>query len=257
MRLVVFDSGVGGLSVVREIRAALPDAAITYLADNAVFPYGALDPAVLVPRVVALLSSLAPAEEAAAVVIACNTASTLVLPPLRARLSMPVVGTVPAVKPAAGQSRSRLVSVLATPATVRRDYTLALIAEHGQDCRFTLVGAAGLAGLVERTFAGEEVPDAAFAAEIAACFVEDDGRRTDTVVLACTHYPLAIDRLARVAPWPVAFIDPAPAIARRVASVALAGTGRPGPDRFLATGTLPSPDMLVRFGFPAGAHFDA
>jgi glutamate racemase len=261
MRLVVFDSGVGGLSVARAIRDALPRAAITYLADTAVFPYGALDGDVLVDRVMTLMQALVPVEQPAAVVIACNTASTLVLPPLRATLSCPVVGTVPAVKPAAEQSRSRLVSVLATPATVRRDYTRALIAEHGRDCRFTLVGAPGLAGLVERVFAGDDVPDAAFAAEVADCFVEEGGRRTDTVVLACTHYPLVLDRLARVAPWPVTFIDPAPAIARRVVAVTATGEGgaddpgadasvEPGPDRFLATGPLPSAAFLARFGFP-------
>ncbi len=255
MRLVVFDSGVGGLSVAREIAAALPTAAITYLADTAVFPYGGLEAGALVARVTALMDALVPAEDPAAVVIACNTASTLVLPPLRARLSVPVVGTVPAVKPAAETSRTRLVSVLATPATVRRDYTRDLVAEHGRDCRFTLVGAPGLASLVERTFAGEEIPDAAFAAEIAPCFVEEGRLRTDTVVLACTHYPLALDRLERVAPWPVRFIDPAPAIARRVVAVTGGAPDRPGGNRFLATGPVPSPAILARFGFPPAEPF--
>ncbi|HUG60231.1 MAG TPA: glutamate racemase [Methylomirabilota bacterium] len=250
MRIIVFDSGVGGLSVARAIRTAMPGAAITYLADTAVFPYGALEPDVLTERVVSLMERLAPGEAPVAVVIACNTASTLVLPPLRAMLSMPVVGTVPAIKPAAETSRSRLVSVLATPATVRRDYTRALIAEHGQDCRFTLVGARLLAGLVERQFNGETIADRDFAHEIAPCFVEEAGARTDTVVLACTHYPLVVERLNRVAPWPVAFIDPAPAIARRVLAVTVGAAPRPGPNRFLATGPAPSAETLSRFGFP-------
>lgn len=256
MRLLVFDSGVGGLSVAREIARVLPEADIAYLADTAVFPYGALEPEALVERVVALMDAAVPAVDPAAVVIACNTASTLVLPPLRARFAVPIVGTVPAVKPAAAESRSRLVSVLATPGTVRRDYTRDLIREHGQDCQFTLVGSSGLAPLVERVFAGEDLPDAAFANEIAPCFVEEAGARTDTVVLACTHYPLVLDRLRAVAPWPVSWIDPAPAIARRVVAVtetaeAGGGAGR----RFLATGARPADTFLGRFGYPPAEPF--
>lgn len=258
MRLLVFDSGVGGLSVAREIRRAMPDAAITYLADTAVFPYGRLAPDHLVARVLSLMDVIVPETRPAAVVIACATASTLVLPPLRARFSVPFVGTVPAVKPAAAESRSGLVSVLATPGTVRRDYTRGLIAEHGRNCRFTLVGSDGLAPLTERAMAGETVPDSAFADEIAPCFIEEPGGgRTDTIVLACTHYPLVLDRLRAVAPWPVSWIDPAPAVARRVVAVT-AGLGdetadacsSDGVDVFLATGRLPDAGFLSRCGFP-------
>lgn len=253
MRVLVFDSGVGGLSVAAEIRRALPHVAIDYLADSAVFPYGALEPPVLVGRVMALMEEMLAEISPAALVIACNTASTLVLPPLRARFSLPVVGTVPAVKPAAERSRSRLVSVLATPGTVKREYTHDLIRQFGKDCRFTLVGSKGLAGLVERLHGGEAVPDEAFRAEVAPCFVQEEGRRTDCVVLACTHYPLVIERLEAVAPWPVEWIDPAQAIARRVATVIGEGaafaaeTG--GLGRFFATGRLPSPAFAGRFGF--------
>jgi glutamate racemase len=262
VRVLVFDSGVGGLSVSREIAAALPEATQVYIADTAVFPYGALEPDVLVGRVVALMDRLIPAVRPAAVVIACNTASTLVLPPLRARFpEVPFVGTVPAVKPAAERSRSRRVSVLATPGTVKRDYTRDLIATHGQDCRFTLVGSAKLASLVERLHGGEAVEDAEFLAEIRPCFVADEGGRTDMVVLACTHYPLVRDRLERLAPWTVEWIDPAPAIARRVVAVTAeaaaawaAGDGEP--NRFLATGPLPDRDFLARFGFGPAERFD-
>jgi len=263
MRVLVFDSGVGGLSVAREIAAALPGACLHYLADTAVFPYGALEPDVLVARVVDLIGGAVATSAPAAVVIACNTASTLVLGPLRARFPMPIVGTVPAVKPAAETSRSRMVSVLATPGTVKRDYTRDLIATHGGDCRFTLVGSARLAGLVEDVHGGRSVPDEAFAAEIAPCFVEADGRRTDTVVLACTHYPLVLDRLRRLAPWPVTWIDPAPAIARRTAVVTAeaaqgwAAGDSTGPNRFFATGRLPETAFLARFGFPAAESFAA
>ena len=151
------------------------------------------------------------------VVIACNTASTLVLPELRAAHSdVPFVGTVPAVKPAAARSHSRLISVLATPATVARDYTHDLIRQHAAHCEVTLVGSARLAPLAEAFMKGEPVSDDEIASEIAPCFVERDGRRTDHVVLACTHYPLLLDRLRRVSPWRVEWVDPAHAIARRV-----------------------------------------
>ena len=255
MRILVFDSGIGGLSVAREIGKALPATGMDYVADLAVFPYGALEPDALVARVMALMETALDRFDPAALVIACNTASTLVLPPLRARFKLPIVGTVPAVKPAAEQSRSRLVSVLATPGTVKRDYTRELIDTFGGDCRFNLVGSRLLAGLAERQFAGEPVTDAELQAEIAPCFVEEDGRRTDTVVLACTHYPLILDRLKALAPWPVEWIDPAPAIARRVATVtAGAGPSRDDglPNRFFSTGRQPPAAMLDAFGFVAG-----
>ncbi|WP_328838078.1 glutamate racemase [Methylobrevis albus] len=263
MQLLVFDSGLGGLSVVAEIRRQLPSAAIAYLADTAVFPYGDLGEEALVARVAGLMEIAVPRFQPDAVVIACNTASTLVLPSLRSRFSMPIVGTVPAIKPAAEQSRSRRVSVLATPGTVARDYTRDLIRTHGGDCRFTLVGSRRLAGLAERELAGERIEDADYAAEILPCFVADrdagEGEvRTDIVVLACTHFPLVLGRLAALAPWPVAWIDPAPAIARRVvavtADIAARAAGQ-AMEGFFSTGRLPPPALAERFGFRSAAAF--
>ncbi len=257
-RLLVFDSGFGGLSVVAAIRAAAPAARITYLADTAVFPYGDLAEADLIARVADLMTLAVDRAVPDAVVIACNTASTLVLPDLRARFTLPIVGTVPAVKPAAETSVSRLVSVLATPGTVKRDYTRDLVATHGRDCRFTLVGSRRLASLVEAEFAGENVPDDDYRTEISPCFVEEGDRRTDTVVLACTHYPLVLARLTRLAPWPVTWIDPAPAIARRVLQVTADTPARDDeapPDVFLATGRLPPEGVATRYGFTATAIF--
>ena len=151
------------------------------------------------------------------VVVACNTASTLVLPQLRERFTVPFVGTVPAIKPACAASAAKLVSVLGTEATVKREYTRALIRDFADGCAVTLVGSPRLAELAEAELQGEPVGRCRRSrAEIAPCFVETGGARTDTVVLACTHYPLLLDRLERLAPWPVNFIDPAPAIARRV-----------------------------------------
>jgi glutamate racemase len=216
-RALVFDSGLGGLTVFARIAEARPDLELVYAADDAFFPYGALDEAALVARVEEAMAELIARHAPDLVVIACNTASTLVLPPLRAAYPrLPFVGTVPAIKPAALASKTRLISVLATPGTVARDYTRALVRDFAGDCKVALVGAPRLAGFAERHLRGEAVDDAEIAREIAPCFVERGGRRTDHVVLACTHFPLLADHLRRLAPWPVAFVDPAPAIARRV-----------------------------------------
>jgi glutamate racemase len=214
-RILVFDSGLGGLTVYREIAKARPDAHLVYVADDAAFPYGAIEQSRLVARVLALMEHLIEAHDPDLVVIACNTASTIVLPSLRARFAVPFVGTVPAIKPACAASRSKCVSVLGTEATVQREYTRALIREFAAGCEVTLVGSARLAALAEAELRGSPAEDAAIAAELAPCFVEN-AARTDTVVLACTHYPLLLERLERLASWPVRFIDPAPAIARRV-----------------------------------------
>jgi glutamate racemase len=219
-KILVFDSGLGGLTVLAEIARLRPDAALVYAADTAGFPYGALQPDILLARVVAVIARLVARFEPDAVVIACNTASTLVLPSLRSKFpDLPFIGTVPAVKPAAELSRSRLVSVLATPATVARDYTHDLVRTYAAHCEVTLVGSAELASLAETFMQGEDVADAAILAEIAPSFVESGGSRTDCVVLACTHYPLLGAQLERLAPWPVAWIDPAPAIARQTDKV--------------------------------------
>jgi glutamate racemase len=213
-KVIVFDSGLGGLTVYRAVVAARPDADYTYFADDAGFPYGALAESKLVERVGGLFDDLIATQQPDLVVIACNTASTIVLPTLRKRFDVPFVGTVPAIKPACASSVTRRVSVLGTEATVAREYTRALIRDYAQDCQVTLVGSKELAAFAEAELLGTPAGDATLRAEIAPCFV-DDGKRTDTVVLACTHYPL-LDRLQQLAPWPVNFVDPAPAIARRV-----------------------------------------
>src|ERR1700709_2701631 len=150
-RILVFDSGLGGLTVLAPVAKARPDAEIIYVADDAFFPYGALSEIALVERVLTLMRELVARFSPNLVVIACNTASTLVLTPLRARFpELKFVGTVPAVKPAALASRSKLISVLATPGTVARDYTRALVRDFAGDCAVELVGSPTLAGLAER-----------------------------------------------------------------------------------------------------------
>ena len=215
--ILVFDSGLGGLTVLEQVRRARPDAGYIYAADDAAFPYGRLSEAVLVQRVLDVMGRLIATHRPDLVVIACNTASTLVLPALRQRFPTPFVGVVPPIKPAAETSRSRLVTLLATPGTVARSYTRDLIATYAAACSVTSVGSHNLANYAEAELAGTPVDDAAIAAEIAPCFVTaEGGRRTDVVCLACTHYPLLRTRFERLAPWPVTWIDPAPAIARRV-----------------------------------------
>jgi glutamate racemase len=249
--ILVFDSGLGGLTVYREVARARPDARFVYAADDAFFPYNAMEETRLIARALDLMESLIAAHRPDLVVIACNTASTIVLPSLRAQLSVPFVGTVPAIKPACAASKTKRVSVLGTEATVKREYTKALIREFAADCRVTLVGSARLASLAEASLAGEAVADEEVATEIAPCFVDDGAARTDTIVLACTHYPLLADRLARLAPWEVNFIDPAPAIARRV--VDLIGPARNGhmpaaPEVVLSSGRTPPPAVWAWLG---------
>ena len=250
--IVVFDSGLGGLTVYREIAAVRPDADFIYLADDAAFPYGAIAEPALIARLIALFDEAISTHKPDLVVIACNTASTIALPDLRKKFTAPFVGTVPAIKPACAASRTRRVAVLGTEATVAREYTRALIREHGQGCEVDLVGSKQLAAYAEAELYGRPVSDAALLAEISPCF-RDGGNRTDTVVLACTHYPLLIARLEQIAPWPVNFVDPAPAIARRAAyllegvpAVAAKGTTC----AVFTSGTAPAV-ILARFGMLA------
>ena len=225
--ILVFDSGLGGLTVYREIARVRPDADFLYVADDAAFPYGALPASALVERVVGLMGDLIERHRPDLVVIACNTASTIVLPDLRKTFTLPFIGTVPAIKPACASSQTRRVSVLGTEATVKREYTRALIRDYAQDCEVTLVGARNLAAFAEAELSGTPANDDELREEIAPCF-RDGGARTDTVVLACTHYPLLLERLQTLSPWPVNFIDPAPAIARRVVSLLKDETPSPG-----------------------------
>src|SRR5271169_5870080 len=178
--ILVFDSGLGGLTVYREIAAARPDADFLYVADDVAFPYGALKESALVERVVALMGELIETHRPDLVVIACNTASTIVLPDLRKKFSLPFVGTVPAIKPACAGSITKRVSVLGTEATVAREYTRALIRDYAGDCQVTLVGSKSLAAYAEAELAGTAAEDAAVSAEIAPCFC-DGPARTDTV----------------------------------------------------------------------------
>lgn len=220
-KVLVFDSGIGGLTVSREIRRLMPSSEIVYVADDAGFPYGSWPEAALVDHLVALLAALVERHRPDGVVVACNTASTIALTVVREHVPVPVIGTVPAIKPAAERTSTGLVSVLATPGTVAREYTRGLVATHARGVEVTLVGSLRLATLAEARLRGGAVDAGAVESELRPCFVERDGRRTDVVVLACTHYPFLLDLFRRIAPWPVAWIDPGEAIARRTRAVLL------------------------------------
>jgi glutamate racemase len=254
--ILIFDSGLGGLTVFREIVRALPDARYVYVADDAGFPYGNRPEAALVARIVDVVGKAIADDAPDLIVIACNTASTLALVELRATFKVPFVGTVPAIKPACAQSQSKRIAVLGTQATVGREYTKALIREFAEGCDVILVGSPKLATIAECEFAGAAIADADIADEIAACFVDKDSRRTDTVVLACTHYPLLTERFRALAPWPVNWLDPAPAIARRVADLLrtwpAANSAPPPPQIQFTSGRTPPAALaaaLAKFGF--------
>lgn len=219
--ILMFDSGIGGLTVLREARVLMPDRPFVYVADDAAFPYGAWDEPALRAHILALFGKLLDRFTPEISVIACNTASTLVIDALREAFpGHPFVGTVPAIKPAAERTRSGLVSVLATPGTVKRQYTRDLIRQWASKCHVRLIGSDRLATLAETYMRDGFVNEVAVEAEIAPCFVEHEGRRTDIVVLACTHYPFLVNRMRKTAPWPVDWLDPAEAIARRALSLA-------------------------------------
>lgn len=226
--LLFFDSGVGGLSVLDATRALIPTAPIIYAADSAGFPYGGKSETEIAARVPALLGRLVERYHPRLIVIACNTASTIALAHVRAALDLPVVGTVPAIKPAALMSKSRVIGVLGTPATVRQPYVDNLSAAFASDCRVIRHGTGALATLAEAKLRGEVLPPGAIAATIAPMFAAKGGDEIDTVVLACTHFPLVIDELAASCPHPVQFVDGSAGIARRIAHLT---TGQPWPDR--------------------------
>lgn len=213
--ILIFDSGVGGLSVVRPIRELIPTAPLVYVADSAGYPYGTKDPAVTAARVPALLGKLTGRFNPELIVIACNTASTIALDAVRSALDLPIIGTVPAIKPAAAASRSRVIGVLGTEATVRQPYVDRLSDEFASDCTVIRMGSANLVDLAEAKLRGEYTDPAAFRKSLDGLISQPGGDRMDVVVLACTHFPLVEEELRAAAPHPIRFVDGKEGIARR------------------------------------------
>ncbi|WP_110667509.1 glutamate racemase [Salinicola halophilus] len=254
---LVFDSGVGGLSVYAEIRRRQAHLSLDYVCDNAALPYGTKPDAWLTARIVAVCLAACERVRPRALVVACNTASTLALEALREALSIPVIGTVPAVKTAAALSRSRCIGLLATSATLKRGYLDRLIVDFAGDCRVMRVAADALVLEAERRLAGEKARHEVLIEALAPLSAAIE---LDAVVLGCTHFPLLREALAAVLPVGVRWIDSGAAIAQRLATI-LGATVEPSSitprDRKLARSFATRPDApglataLGRFGLGA------
>jgi glutamate racemase len=253
--LLIFDSGVGGLSVVGAVRALLPTAPIVYAADSAFYPYGTKRAEEIDARVPALLGRLAERFDPELIVIACNTASTIALDTVRSALDLTIVGTVPAIKPAAAVSKSRVIGVLGTDATVVQPYVDRLAAEFASDCTILRHGSARLVELAEAHLRGQKPDSGEYRAILDGLLSQPGGAEMDTVVLACTHFPLVQDQLEAAAPRPLAFVDGKEGIARRVAwwTRDVDWPKAPDDDLALFTGRGFDPEplepALARYGF--------
>ena len=215
--ILLFDSGVGGLSVLGELRKLLPDAPVIYAADNAELPYGTKSEAEIAARVAGLLGRITERFRPRLACIACNTASTIALGMVRDVLAIPVVGTVPAIKPAAELTRTGTIGLLGTAATIRQGYVDRLETEFAHDKRLLRHAAPELVGAAEAKLRGETSDPAIFTRAAAGLRDQPGGMAIDTVVLACTHFPLVADELAAAFGPGVRFVDGAAGIARRIA----------------------------------------
>lgn len=256
--ILIFDSGIGGLSVLRATQRLLPQAPIVYAADYAAMPYGEKSELEIAGRVPAILGRLSERFQPSLICIACNTASTIALPAVRAALEVPIVGTVPAIKPAALQSRSRVIGLLGTAATIRQPYVDQLASQFASDARLLRFGAPDLVHAAEVRLSGGTPDPAIFDAAIQG-LLHQGGQDMDTIVLACTHFPLVQDDLAAAAlraglTPQLGFVDGSGGIARRIAHLS-EGRHWPSilpPGQFVTTGDpdalKPYHNQLIDFG---------
>jgi len=247
MALLVFDSGIGGLGVAAQIRALEPAQPLIYLADNGFFPYGEKPDAALLAHIVDLIGGALARFQPKALVVACNTASTIALPALRAAYRLPIIGCVPPIKPAAAASTSKTIGVLATAATVRRPYLTGLIAQFAPDCTVLSLGTPALAELAERKFRGAAVE---VAEVIAPLFTQPGGEAIDAIALGCTHYSFLLPEFTALYPG-IAWCDPALPVARQTLKVTrhLPPAASAHADTAFFTGEALSPALLAPFGF--------
>ncbi len=243
--ILLFDSGVGGLSILPTVGAALPGAPLIYAADFAGLPYGTKSEAEIAARVCGLLGRMSERLQPRLICIACNTASTIALAMVRDVLEVPIVGTVPAIKPAAKTSKTGVFGILGTEATIRQSYVDDLEREHAVGKTMLRHAAPELVTLAEAKLRGQAVSVDDVAEACTGLTLQREGRKLDTVVLACTHFPLLRDELAQAFGADVALIDGAEGIARRVAALVEGQEfARSGPDRMLVTGDDPLPGEL-------------
>ena len=246
-RALVFDSGVGGLSVLDSMLASPHQMVFDYLADNAWLPYGLKPDAALRERVPALIERAVAQWAPDAVVLACNTASTVALAEVRARLGVPVIGVVPPIKPAAELTQTGTIGLLATPATVQRPYTDDLIARFAGDKRVIRFGSAALVQAAERKLRGGAVDKQAIVEATDGLFGALGGGDIDVVALACTHFPLLAAELAATAPRRVTWLESGAAIARRVVDVLRPPPGSAQMARAAFTDAVGAVDVLGAF----------
>jgi glutamate racemase len=250
--ILLFDSGVGGLTVLAELRKILPDAPVIYGADTAGLPYGEKSEAEIAARVAGLLGRLAERYHPRLITIACNTASTIALGMVRDVLQVPVVGTVPAIKPAAALTRSGAIGLLGTAATIRQTYVDRLEAEFAGGKRLIRHAAPDLVGAAEAILRGQQPDPAVFAAAAAGLRDQPGGAQIDTVVLACTHFPLVQGQLAKALGPDVRFVHGAQGIAARIADLTKDQLFvRDKPDMALFTG---DPDQFAMLANALGRH---
>lgn len=250
--ILLFDSGVGGLSVLAHVRRMLPAASIIYAADNAGYPYGTRSEAEIASRVPALLGRLVERFAPRVAIIACNTASTIALNHVRAALDLPVIGTVPAIKPAALASKTRVIGVLGTDATVRQPYVDRLTAEFASDCLVVRHGSAELVDIAEAKLRGTASDPDTVRRIMGGLYGKPDGDRIDQLVLSCTHFPLLADEIKVASPSGVTLVDSGDGIARRAVYLT-AGQDWPENPAGVAVFTRDAPD-LARLG-PVLNHY--
>lgn len=264
--ILLFDSGLGGLTVYDTTRALLPDAPIVYVADYGGLPYGERSEAEISARVPAILGRLAERYRPSLICIACNTASTIALDAVRAVLDIPIVGTVPAIKPAAEMSLTRTIGLLGTAATIRQAYVDNLHSAHAPDCRLIRHAAGGLVAEAETKMSGKSSSDEVFDDAIAGLVRQEGGGDIDVIVLACTHFPLLRDELGAAANRlglrdDLKFIDGAEGIARRIAHLSKDRQWKGSPKaKFVATAPAPdgenNRDLLAARGFDGFERLD-
>lgn len=243
MAILVFDSGIGGLGVVAALNQLAPGLPLTYLADNGFFPYGDKPDETLVPHILRVIGEAIAREKPEAVVIACNTASTIALTALREAFALPFIGCVPPIKPAAAASRTRSIGVLATKATARRPYLNGLIETFAPDCTVHTLGAPALAELAEQKFRGATVD---VATAIAPLFAQPGGTAIDAVALGCTHYSFLLPEFMALRP-DISWHDPAMPVARQTLKIIEPLSLSQAPRTAHCTGEAIAPHLLAPF----------
>jgi glutamate racemase len=242
----VFDSGLGGLSVLRAIRAELPIEDLIYVADSGSAPYGARDEEFVAERATILTRFLIE-QGVKAVVVACNTATSIAVATLRGRFDIPIVAIEPAVKPAATKTRSRVVGVLATAGTLSSPNMAKLLAHYGPDVRFLVQPCPGLADQVDKGQLDSDETRSMVERYVRPLV----DRGADVLVLGCTHYPFVRPLVQEVAGSDVEVIDPATAVARQLrrrleAGKLLRGVPAAGSEKFWTTGAVDAVTPIVR-----------